>query len=133
MKKKLAALAVFLAFLAPVGAGVGVASADFKLFKDACPAGSTSTVCKDAETNQTTSDNSLYGPNGILTTATNIVFFAVGVGSIIAIVVGGIQYITANGDAGKVKQARDIIIYALVGLVLAVVGRNIIVLVISKL
>lgn len=45
-----------------------------------------------------------------------------GVVSAIFVVFGGISYITSTGDPGKVKKAKDMIMYALIGL--AIVGLS---------
>lgn len=43
----------------------------------------------------------------------------VGVISVIAIILGGFRYMTSSGDAGKVKQAKDTVLYAAIALVVA--------------
>lgn len=40
----------------------------------------------------------------------------------IFIVVGGVSYMTSQGDPGKTKKAKDTILYALIGLVVAVLA-----------
>jgi hypothetical protein len=44
---------------------------------------------------------------------------ALGAVAAIFIVYGGVQYMTSSGDAGKAKKARDTILYACIGLVIA--------------
>ncbi len=46
----------------------------------------------------------------------NTAYFIAGVAAVIAIVMGGFWYITANGDASKVQRGKNAIIYASVGL-----------------
>lgn len=51
----------------------------------------------------------------------NIINFVIGVGGLVAviyIVIGGIGYMTSNGDAGKLAKAKNTILYALIGLVI---------------
>jgi hypothetical protein len=38
------------------------------------------------------------------------------------IIVGGLRYVTSGGDASSTKAARDTILYAVVGLVIAVMA-----------
>ena len=55
----------------------------------------------------------------------NIVSGIVGVLALVAvifIVVGGINYMTSQGDPGKVKKAKDTILYAVIGLIIAVLA-----------
>ena len=46
--------------------------------------------------------------------------------SVIAIIIGGYQYVTAYGDEEKHKKAKNTIIYALIGLVLAMTAFGIV-------
>ena len=51
---------------------------------------------------------------------------------VIVIIMGGVQYMTSSGDAGKVKKAKDTILYALIGLVVCALAATIVNFVISK-
>lgn len=59
-------------------------------------------------------------------TITSMLLFAVGVIAVIAIIIGGIRYTTANGDQGHVTQAKNTIMYAVIGLIVALVSFAII-------
>jgi hypothetical protein len=48
------------------------------------------------------------------------------------VIFGGFLYVTSAGDAGKVKKAKDTLLYAAVGLVVIVVARVIVIFVINK-
>ena len=65
--------------------------------------------------------NNLPNSNGVGTgNLNNVLFWVIGMAGIIAvgvIVYGGVKFILAQGDPGKVKQASQIIAYALVGLI----------------
>lgn len=50
----------------------------------------------------------------------------VGFVSVIFIVYGGFRYITSGGDSGKVGNAKNTIIYALVGLIIVALAQTII-------
>jgi TRAP-type C4-dicarboxylate transport system permease small subunit len=41
---------------------------------------------------------------------------------VIVIIIGGVNYMTSSGDAGKVKKAKDTILYGLIGLVVCVLA-----------
>ena len=59
---------------------------------------------------------------GLPKAVVNIINFVIGVGGLIAvvyIVIGGINYITSNGDAAKIAKAKNTILYALIGLLVA--------------
>lgn len=59
----------------------------------------------------------------------NIVNFLIGITAVIAIfviIIAGIQMATSQGDASKVGKARNMILYAVVGLVIAIVAYAIV-------
>lgn len=41
---------------------------------------------------------------------------------VIVIIIGGVNYMTSSGDAGKVKKAKDTILYGVIGLVVCVLA-----------
>ena len=87
-----------------------------ELFTEACKgANAASVACQEAGKTQSITGNSLYGPNGILNKAANILLVAVGVAAVIMIMVGGISYALSNGDSARLNKSKDIIIYAIVG------------------
>lgn len=55
-------------------------------------------------------------------TLINVVLSIVGILAVGVLVYGGIMYTTSLGDAGKVAKAKNIIIYAVVGLVVALLS-----------
>ena len=62
----------------------------------------------------------------------NLLFFVIGTIAVIVIIVGGIKFITADGDASKVKGARETIMYAVVGLVVAIMAYAIVFFVVDR-
>lgn len=48
----------------------------------------------------------------------NAIILAIGVVTVIFVIVGGINYMTSTGDPGKVKKAKDTILYGLIGLII---------------
>lgn len=55
----------------------------------------------------------------IIQTVINILLFVVGAISVVMIIVGGIRYATSAGSADAVKAAKNTVLYAIVGLVVA--------------
>ena len=37
---------------------------------------------------------------------------------VIIVIIGGVNYMTSTGDAGKVKKAKDTILYGIIGLII---------------
>lgn len=62
----------------------------------------------------------LMGDGGIFTNVVNVMLFVIGAISVIMLIWGGIQYTISRGDSGAVNNAKNTILYALVGLVLAI-------------
>ena len=52
----------------------------------------------------------------------NTVYFWVAVIAVIVIIIGGVKYMTSQGDAGKVKSAKDTIMYAIIGLIVTLLA-----------
>lgn len=70
------------------------------------------------------------------TTIANImsaVFVLVGALAVFFLLVGAARYVSANGEAPKVAQAKNTILYALVGLILSTLGFTVVQFVIGSL
>ena len=68
----------------------------------------------------------------LLTNVINILSFFVGVLAVGFVIYGGFKYIVSAGDASKVAAAKNTILYALIGVVVVVVARQLILFVLSK-
>lgn len=63
----------------------------------------------------------------------NAVIAVLGVVAVVVIIIGGVGYMTSSGDAGKVKKAKDTILYGIIGLVVCALAFAIVNWVISGL
>jgi hypothetical protein len=61
--------------------------------------------------------------NKVVKSITEIIALVLGVTGVIMVVVAGFKYITSNGDTQAVGSAKRTLIYALVGLVVAVLAE----------
>ena len=61
----------------------------------------------------------LFGTYGIFTTVTNTLLFVVGALSVVMIIVGGLRYVVSGGNSTAVTGAKNTILYALVGVIVA--------------
>ena len=52
----------------------------------------------------------------------NVVIGVLGIVAVLVIIIGGVQYMTSTGDAGKVKKAKDTILYGVIGLVICILA-----------
>lgn len=59
-------------------------------------------------------------------TVINILLFIIGVVSVIMIIIGGIRYTISNGDSSQITSAKNTILYAVIGLVVALLAYAIV-------
>lgn len=71
--------------------------------------------------------------NGTINSIKNIVFSLAGGLSLLFVVIGGVRYIVSQGDPNATSQAKNTILYALVGLVVTVFAYAIVGFVIGNL
>lgn len=121
MKKNIRSLLLVTGFttlfagsaMAPVGAATD------PFGNNACSNVPDSTICEARD-----------DPDSFITTdiknVVNLLLFVVGILAVIVIIVGGIMYTTSGGDPSKVKSAKDTILYAVIGLVVAILAYSIV-------
>lgn len=79
-----------------------------------------SAVCKTNTTN-----DPVAGTNGIILRAARILSIVAGAAAVIVIILSGIRYITSAGDPSQISQAKNGIIFALVGLAVILLAQPI--------
>lgn len=80
-----------------------------------------------------TGTGGLVGPNGILTNLTQVIARLTGAISVVMVLYGAFRFITSGGDSNAVKAGRETIIYALVGLVIAISAQGIVTFILEQL
>lgn len=90
-----------------------------------------SVACEQAIKGETT--NPLVGPEGIITTAVSILSIVLGIICVIVIFIAGMRFALSQGNSQSVTNARNTIIYAVVGLVVAALAQGLVQFVLSKL
>lgn len=55
-----------------------------------------------------------------------IILYIAGIAAVIFMIIGAIRYITSQGQPEQTKRARQSLIYAVVGLVVSIIGRAVI-------
>ena len=68
----------------------------------------------------------LIGDNGVFSRITNPVLLIVGLISVIMLVYGGLRYILSGGDSKKVTDAKNTILYAIIGLIISMLAYAIV-------
>ena len=74
-------------------------------------------------------DNDLFGT---VSSVINVILGVMGVVAVIVIILGGFTYMMSSGDAGKTKQAKDTIMYGIIGLIVALLAFAIVNFVLSN-
>jgi hypothetical protein cdiviTM7_00612 len=113
------------------GAKAGIASA----VTNYCPDG---TKMPDGQGLEGCTTKGLSGnsDNNLMTTLNSIINIIIGIIGFVAVamtIYGGVQYTTSAGDPGKVKKAKDTIMYGIVGLVVAILAFAIVNFLLSSL
>lgn len=75
----------------------------------------------------------LFGDAGVFKQITNVVLYIVGVIAVIMLIIGGIKYVVSGGDAKKVTDAKNTVLYAIIGLIIAFLAFAIVNFVITSL
>jgi cytochrome bd-type quinol oxidase subunit 2 len=103
------------------------ANAQTPLQNGLCSGASNLQISTGASTADCSSDTeSTNKVNSTITTAINVFSTIVGVIAVLMIIYGGLRYITSGGDSGKITNAKNTIIYALIGLVVVALAQFIV-------
>lgn len=86
----------------------------------------------------TASGSQICGAKGdsftnIMKNIINTILFVLGIVAVIMIIIGGIRYVTSNGDSNQIKSAKDTILYSVIGLVVAIMAYAIVGFVLDRL
>lgn len=57
---------------------------------------------------------------GTMDSILGIFYFFAGVVAVIVIIVGGIRYVTSNGDSSQIQSAKNTVTYAVIGLLVVI-------------
>lgn len=107
----------------PVLAFGVVALAPAQTANAVCPTTGTGNITQGAECAQgDKTPTQLFGGGGIFTTIVNILLFIIGAISVIMLIIGGIRYTVSGGDSSAVTSAKNTIMYAIVGIIVAVLA-----------
>lgn len=121
MKKIIASILIAAGLMVGVGGVMTVAVAP-----------TASAQLKDGIKKTKTSENSNTSVDKLVKSVVNILLYIIGIVAVIMIIVGGIQYATSSGDAGKAKTAKNTILYAVAGVVIALFAYAIVNFVVNR-
>lgn len=104
------------------------AQADFNPLEAACGGNrADTTVCQQEDE---TGDQSLYD---VFATVVDTILIIAGLVAVIMIIVGGFRYVTSGGDQSATAAAKSTVLYAVVGLIIAIASFAIVNFVLVKL
>lgn len=81
----------------------------------------------------TGASSNLFGSGGLFQTIANVLIFIVGAVSVIMLIVGGLRYVLSSGNASAVEGAKNTILFAIIGVVVAALAFAIVSFVVQKL
>jgi hypothetical protein len=121
--KKWKQLVMALAVVTSIGSAAAVPQSvsAITVFKE-CGAQADSAVCK----------SKADSASSIIKNVINTALVILGSIAVLMIVIGGIRYTTSNGNSTHVKEAKDTIMYAVIGLVVAMTAFGIVNFVIDR-
>lgn len=114
MKKMSIILAsMFIGLMVGMSLAPAVDAQAINVIETACQsANGANEVCKNK-------DNDL---NTTIKDVINLMLYGVGIISVVAIIIGGIYYTMSTGDQGKIQNAKNTILYAVIGLIVAIMA-----------
>ena len=63
---------------------------------------------------------------GIVKTIVNVLLYIIGAVAVIVIIIAGFRYVTSGGDSSKIAAAKNTILYAVIGLIVAILAYAIV-------
>lgn len=78
-------------------------------------------------------ENLADGDDSVFKTVVNVMLFIIGALSVIMLIYGGIRYTVSGGDSGSVTSAKNTILYAIIGIIVAIFAYAIVNFVIDSL
>ena len=79
-----------------------------------------------AKTDEMPSELINQAGTGVVNHITSTILWALGIISVIMLIVGGVKYAMSGGDAKAVTDAKNTILYALIGLAIAILAYAIV-------
>ena len=133
MKSKL--LTIITASLIAMVGVVGLSTVGAPSAYAACSPDDNSPACAAQRgANATGTQNNTCGTDGkstcgigdVIKQVINILLFIIGSLSVIMIIFGGIKYVISNGDSSQITSAKNTILYAVIGLIVALLAYAIV-------
>ncbi len=124
IKTLIIALSLGLGILAPLAipAVVSAAATPNNITKGLCD-GVTDATGNAGQGCYTTDPNGQGSLKALAARIISIISIIVGIVAVIMIIYGGFRYITSGGDSGRVGNAKNTLIYAIIGLIIVALAQ----------
>ena len=80
-----------------------------------------------------TPSNLFDGEDAVFKVIVNVLLFIIGAVAVIMLIIGGIRYVVSGGDQAQVTGAKNTILYAIIGIVVAVLAYAVVNFVLTSL
>lgn len=100
---------------------------------DICTKAPDSALCQDFKKGINNTDDKDNPVLVLLTNVVNLLLITVGVLAVFMIIFSGFRYLKSNGESNKIAEAKNTLLYAIVGLLVAIFANRLIIFVLNRL
>ena len=122
MKKILTNIAKIGVFVPAFALLAGLAVPVATTYANNCDVSGGITGGKDCARNDEQPENLFNGEGSVFQTVTNVMLFLIGAISVVMLIYGGIRYTISQGDSTAVTNAKNTIMNAVIGIVIAILA-----------
>ncbi len=122
MKKILTNIAKIGVFVPAFALLAGLAVPVATTYANNCDVSGGITGGKDCARNDEQPENLFNGEGSVFQTVTSVMLFLIGAISVVMLIYGGIRYTISQGDSTAVTNAKNTIMYAVIGIVIAILA-----------
>ena len=122
MKKILTNIAKIGVFVPAFALLAGLAVPVATTYANNCDVSGGITGGKNCARNDEQPENLFNGDDSVFQTVTNVMLFLIGAISVVMLIYGGIRYTISQGDSTAVTNAKNTIMYAVIGIVIAILA-----------
>ena len=122
MKKILTNIAKIGVFVPAFALLAGLAVPVATTYANNCDVSGGITGGKDCARNDEQPEILFNGDDSVFQTVTNVMLFLIGAISVVMLIYGGIRYTISQGDSTAVTNAKNTIMYAVIGIVIAILA-----------
>ena len=89
-------------------------------------------VCNKIQDQNLCNAQSIFAPGGMVHTLTNGLILITGAVAVLFVIIGGLKYVLTAGDPKSIQSAKNTVLYAVIGVVVAVMAAAIVNFIIFK-